>query len=442
MKILLTHCYTDKNKGDAAIIIATTQLIRSVCENANIHMMSTFSSNDPQFDTEHELISKFCNKLHPALFGQPTKFLGFQHDSLRIISFIVSLVKCALMLTSKRFVSNFFFSKEEVAAFDTFLTSDVIISKGGSYITTQNKSLRQFFSMMTMLFPFILAARYKKKIVIFSQSLGPVTGFLQKYLFKVTLSYCTHIFLRERYCLEKYEEVAQLCASTPYDVIPDSAFAFDISNYSFDKIKLNEGGEFKLGLTVVDHAFKYIENSEEREFKRKKYFESIIELVKFVNDRNGYVHVFPQVTVPNSHKGLTDTDFAKNIVAELKDTKYSQSVFFYDKELTPFELKDAYSNMDVFIGTRLHSVIFALSSFVPAINISYHGTKSRGIFKQFLGSDEFVLDIDTIDGGQLIAKVGSLIDSKSEIRQRLVGCSEVAQLNLIAAMRKALSLCS
>ncbi|MEZ6855068.1 polysaccharide pyruvyl transferase family protein [Halodesulfovibrio aestuarii] len=439
MKVLLTHCYTDKNKGDAAIIIATTQLIRAVCQDAEIHMMSTFEAKDPQFRTEHELISRFCNKLHPALFGQPTKFMHFSSDSMRIISFIISVMKGILLLASPSLVRKPFFTEEELYAFKTFVTADVIVSKGGSYLTTQNTSIRQLLSFITMLFPFLLAKRYRKKILIFSQSLGPVCGALQKKLFHLILKNCNHVFLRERFCLESYPEVAKLCNEVRCDIIPDSAFAFDISNVEFDELKLKNQAELNIGLTVVDHAFKYISCDVERSAKRDNYFNALVSLISFITKAGGTIHIFPQVTVANSHKGFTDTSFAKKIVSHFDGTPFVNSVVFYDKELTPFELKAAYSKMDAFVGTRLHSVIFSLSSYVPAINISYHGTKSRGIFNQLTGSDEFVLDIDSIDPDQLIRVVKKALSNRGAISKKLEKDIAVAQEKLLQAMKVALS---
>ena len=48
------------------------------------------------------------------------------------------------------------------------------------------------------------------------------------------------------------------------------------------------------------------------------------------------------------------------------------------------------------VGTRFHSVIFALNVGVPAIAIAYGGNKSRGIMKDF-GLEDFVLDMNDLE---------------------------------------------
>ena len=71
MKYSLTHCYTDHNKGDAAIIVSTVQLIKELDANAEINMFSTFGPNDDQFKKEHDFIKTFASGLYPGLFYQP-----------------------------------------------------------------------------------------------------------------------------------------------------------------------------------------------------------------------------------------------------------------------------------------------------------------------------------------------------------------------------------
>jgi colanic acid/amylovoran biosynthesis protein len=56
--------------------------------------------------------------------------------------------------------------------------------------------------------------------------------------------------------------------------------------------------------------------------------------------------------------------------------------------------------MDIFIGTRMHSNVFALSEGVPLVAIEYR-FKTRGIM-QMLGLERWVVDIEQVDGPGLI----------------------------------------
>src|SRR5699024_1623610 len=57
------------------------------------------------------------------------------------------------------------------------------------------------------------------------------------------------------------------------------------------------------------------------------------------------------------------------------------------------QIKSVYGECDYVIGTRFHSVIFALSEGTPAIAIGYGGNKGRGIMRD-IGMPEYVVEIE------------------------------------------------
>lgn len=420
MKYAITHCYTDKNKGDAAIIVSTAQLIHSIDSNAEVNMFSTYRAGDQRLGQEHEIIKKHAKEIHPALFGEPEPFLGEGRTWARIISFVVDFLKYSMLLISrKRRYISFFLKKEEVHAVDNFMASDFIISKGGSFLSTENTSIRQTLSLIRLLYPFLLARRYKKRIFIFSQSLGPVEGRLNQLIFLAMLAKVEKIYLRESLCLDKYKTVRSVCDAVPFKIIPDTAFYLVSDSSEADPVNIDTS-KFNAGFTVVDHDFKYIGDSEKREHKYLEYKESIIESIKYlIDEHNAVVRLFPQVIVDNSHLGHNDIKISREIVGILKGTKYESNVFFHDGDWSPSQLRHMYSKMDIFIGTRLHSVIFSLSCGVPSVNISYHGTKSQGVLGDIKGMESCVVDISSIDKYTLIDKISYVIGSRDLLRENL-----------------------
>jgi colanic acid/amylovoran biosynthesis protein len=428
MKYSITHCYTDKNKGDAAIIIATVQLIKSIDNNAEINMFSTYGIKDKRFVEDHKIIKNYASTLYPGCFHDPEILWG-NSDKSRIISFFLIFLKSTfLLITKKNILLKIFYKKEEIKAINSFLDSDIIISKGGSYLTTQNTSIRQTLSFIRMLYPFIVAKRYNKKMYIFSQSLGPVKGRFNQWLFKKVLKNVNKIYLRESLCLEKYKSVKFLCKYVYCKVIPDTAFYLKSDSSDSSSLPINIS-KYNVGYTLVDHAFKYILSDIERDIKINKYKNSIIDSMKFLIDNyNADIHIFPQVLVDNSFKGHNDIKISKEIKESFIGTKYENKVNFYNENLSPLELRNAYSKMKIFIGTRLHSVIFSLSVGVPSINISYHGTKSQGILNNIKYFEKFVLDIDTISADYIIKKIKELIKNRKFLSDHLK--SEVNKINL------------
>lgn len=428
MKYSLTHCYTDKNKGDAAIIIATVQLIKNIDKDAEINMFSTYGINDTRFITDHKIIKDYANKLYPGCFHDP-KPLWKDSDKSRILSFILIFIKSILLLiTHNNTFLSLFFKKQEIEAINSFIDSDVIISKGGSYLTTQNTSMRQTLSLVRMLYPFIIASRYNKKIYIFSQSLGPVVGKFNQWLFKHALKNVDAIYLRESLCLDEYTSVQSLCENVRCKVIPDTAFYLQSGIDNNTSVTINTE-EYNIGYTLVDHAFKYVASDNERNEKISEYKKSIIDSMQYlIENKNAVVHIFPQVLVDNSFQGHNDMKISQEIKDHFTGTDYENKVHFYNQNLSPIELRSLYSKMKIFIGTRLHSVIFSLTVHVPSINISYHGTKSQGILSGISGFEKFVIDIDNISSDKLIMAIKDLIKDRDKLSEILK--SEVQNINL------------
>jgi len=437
MKYAVTHCYTDKNKGDAAIIIATAQLIKKVDSNADISFISTYGAKDCRVDKEHELIKNYGDRVLPALFGEPLLLFGIKNDKLRIVSFFIDLIRFTLLLISKNYIFiKFLLNKKERESFKFFNSADVIIAKGGSYLYTENTSLRQTFSLLRMLYPFIIAKRYNKKIVIFSQSLGPIEGKFNQWIFKKVLSNVDSIFLRESLCLDNYKIVKDVCDKVRCKTIPDSAFFLKSDKQENLPIDIDIS-TYNVGYTIVDHDFKYIKNDEEKENKRENYKRSIIESMKFCIDTySAIVHIFPQVSVDLSHTGHNDMKISKEIADSFLNTKYEEYINFYNQEWTPIKLRSSYSKMQFLIGTRLHSVIFTLSTETPAINIAYHGTKSLGILRSIKNYEKYVVDINTIKPNILIEVIEELSLERERIKQDLKTDNFRIKKELYEAMRE------
>lgn len=85
-------------------------------------------------------------------------------------------------------------------------------------------------------------------------------------------------------------------------------------------------------------------------------------IIHFIDKYNAHIPFFRQV----SGKDEPDDVMANNIYKELSDY-YKKNVYIHTQNFTPQQLKFLYSRMKLFIGTRLHSTIFALGAETPSI---------------------------------------------------------------------------
>ena len=86
---------------------------------------------------------------------------------------------------------------------------------------------------------------------------------------------------------------------------------------------------------------------------------------------------------------------------------------------SPYELKALISNFDGFLGTRMHSNIFATSVGVPTVAIAYE-KKTNGIM-HMLDLNDYVVEINNISSDELIFKINKIMNGKNNaiIRKKL-----------------------
>ena len=73
--------------------------------------------------------------------------------------------------------------------------------------------------------------------------------------------------------------------------------------------------------------------------------------------------------------------------------------------------------MDYFVGTRMHSNIFATSMCVPTTAIAYE-KKTNGIMET-VGLENYIIEIDDITSSDLYNKVEDMITNEKNIKKQL-----------------------
>ncbi|OZU88241.1 hypothetical protein CIL03_11340 [Virgibacillus indicus] len=142
--------------------------------------------------------------------------------------------------------------------------------------------------------------------------------------------------------------------------------------------------------------------------KYNKYLQDLVEIILYLSEENYKVNLFS--TEPRDYNAVYD-------VYEKVNAKSNVSVV----NITNFkELIDLYSVTDLVIGTRMHSMIIALSQFIPVIGLSWQD-KVKEMF-QMINSPEDVIDIDDIENNMDTIKklVSNKIKNKHHITDNLV----------------------
>ena len=113
-----------------------------------------------------------------------------------------------------------------------------------------------------------------------------------------------------------------------------------------------------------------------------------------------------------------DYQFMRALLDRLPPDK-KEGVFLYDaQDHSSKQIKWVISRLKIFIGSRLHSIVAALSSCVPAFYIGY-GIKSRGIIRDVFGHEQWMVHVSQLSAGELVERIQSLLKEEAAVREHL-----------------------
>src|SRR5690606_36752403 len=173
MKILITHGYSDSNKGDLAITLACYEFVREKYPHARIVLHSTFrNSNKGEFEFHNRFMSKYNIEIKQGLL--PTPYSSDNKSKLNDLLAVYRLIKETIQL---RISLHFPFlgpllGGKQFKALQDIKSADLVLIKGGQFIYNEKEDLRGNLFLWRTLQPIKAAFKLKKKIVIFSQSFG------------------------------------------------------------------------------------------------------------------------------------------------------------------------------------------------------------------------------------------------------------------------------
>jgi len=380
MNILISHAYSKDNKGDAALLSVLIQDIRKTFHEAFI----TILTNDKIKEGE-------------VFEGIPLKngFLYYISDRYSnplfqvIYSFLLTLITLGWAFTYRITGKSLPLPPHLKEIADLYRNADLIIPVGGGYIRASN-DFRNTVILFFHLHPLFLAYLIRKPNINYAQSIGPFGNRFQEAMARFTLKRVTGIIARETITFEllhrwNIKNNTLLCV--------DSGFLFDSEDVKDIRKELDiSKDQMLVGITTRNWLDKN---------RQEKYEKSIAGLLDYIVVKYNAAIVFiPQVTVENRNDD--DRESNKSTYSYMREKR---GVYVLTQRYKHGKIKAIYKNLDYLIGTRFHSVIFALTSFVPSIAIGYE-YKTRGIMMD-LGLESWVVDINDVD----IKKLTSLFDS-------------------------------
>ncbi len=392
MKIVVTNIYSYDNKGDAAIVLALVSEIRRVFPKADLTLLTTDAKND-----KDKYGAPVSSSLMWVLFSA-IKDLPIVRRVYELVTRMGGLL--LYLMFYKLFRKPFYgLLKKEVRVVAHHINeSDMVIACGGGYLGTADASPKSILLLFGMCLSFLMGHYARKPVYLYSQSIGPLHDWFAKAIVRFSLNRVDLIEVREDISMEYMKS---LKVRTPYIRTADPALLLRGQRRPAP-IRLKKAS-LQVGTTVR----KWFTTEEER----ANYRTILAKLIDYmVTEYDAQVTYIPQVIA----QGFGDDD---RLVAKRlwEQVEHKDRFTVLTDNLHPFELIDLCGKMDIFVGTRMHSNIFALLGDVPVVGIKYEH-KTQGIMDG-LGIGDATIDIKKINYEDLQQKVDMVIKNSKHYKE-------------------------
>lgn len=405
--IVIVNVWHDDNKGDGGIAEGVLRLIQQQHPQAQIGVVSMFPESAAANQSAHRhLIRSFPEiTVVPSPFSShdPSKSGGLARLFKKSWQVPLSLSRIALAPWLKH------------PAIQLIAGADLVIANGGQYLFTQKNYINSLFTAYRLLYPLLLARRCQIPYLLFSQSFGFYEqDRFDNQLIRTTLNDAVSTWAREDISYQKLLKLG--LSEKKIALVPDAAFVL-VPNHTervqavLDRHHLETG---KFWTITVRQWSTYTE----------AFLDEMEVLIRAALQAGLIKKIVLVAHTQGPSQGGDDRVPTNALFHRFEG---DEAVTMVDDDLTPGELVAFYKEAKLMIGTRFHSVIFALVGGTPAYAVSYAGPKTWGIMKM-LGIDHLCSDmsdfvaseaLERIKSADLNAIAAELPDKIAQLRQQL-----------------------
>lgn len=389
--IIISHVYSSNNKGDAALTSVLIQDIKRAFPKAAITILRL---EPVKLGTKFEGVPERPSFMSFALNRYKNPIIKLAYTAY-MVSLTLLWAMVRRLLGWRIYLPDHL--RRVVSIYDK---ADLIVPVGGGYIRSR-LGLMQRVNIPLLLHPLLFGCILGKPTVLYSQSVGPFQNAFERWLVAFVLKRMTNLFIRE-------EKSVQLLAAlgVTQNVVRtiDSGFLLR-SKTKMDIRKDNTIPDDALLIGVTVRA--WLKGDAQNAYERAV----AVALDTMIARHNAYVIFIPQVTAT---KGDDDRIASKRVFGHMRGKNNARVITG-----TPdhHEIKAMYDKLDILLGTRFHSVIFSLTSYVPVVAIEYEH-KTSGIM-QDLELTNWVIDIEKVTEQNLSDMLEELIAKRHEYNAEL-----------------------
>lgn len=265
---------------------------------------------------------------------------------------------------------------------------DILISGGGSLLqdVTSSKNIPYYLAIVK------IAQFYKKKVVFYSQGIGPVNKKLSRWLIKKVVNKVDAIYVRDNSSKTLLQEIG---IKKPVGAALDPVLGIEVPEDSIIRPKRK---------TVGVYIRPWMDENHDRNL-----ISSMVPGLVYLIEQ-GYRICF----IPMHYE--QDREITKELAkavkksasqkASIEANRVDESVEVLDKMLSIHEVMSYTAGFDMVIGMRLHSLIMAAASRVPVLALSYDPKVtqfmdemelSHCIYTSELGEENFLKEVIDVE---------------------------------------------
>lgn len=249
-----------------------------------------------------------------------------------------------------------------------------------------------------------IVLKLKKPLIIWGASIGPFDKIpeYEEYM-KKHLSKVTGIFAREPATIEYLDKIG--ITDNVYKVA-DPAFLMDSMKPQSDKrIEIEKDS---IGINLSSLMAGHVSNGDMEAWINKA--STILE--ETIKRTDSKIYLIPHVTLSDS----SDYLFLEKVKEKVKTSK--EKIILLPPMYNASETKWIISKMQLFAGSRTHSTIAALSSYVPTLSFAY-SIKAKGINRDIFGHEDYCLDPEKLTPEIVAKKIELMLEKTKEIKSEL-----------------------
>lgn len=407
-KVLFIGGNLSQNKGGCAIVLSCRNALKDLVPNAEF----AFTSIIPKYDSKWAV--NYGIRLVPEMSTNRI-FYGLIQIS--------RLVRCSLWNLSHRSFGLSISRLIDDEVLNDYMDSDIIIEVSGDGLSGDYGFFSTFFSLSRLLCCVML----KKRFVIYAQSIGPfkikwpligayspVLSDFCKHIASYSLNNAVLITVREKITLDNL--ISLEIVKPPIHLTADSAFLLEPSpDHLVSKMLFKYGINKKeqlVGISVSESISRLRYNSNSpMDYDGYEYL--IGRIIDYIVTEIGFkVVIVPHVTGPrvsNDDRIMGEKIFNKS--------NNKNNVVLISEDLGPEMLKGIIGRCELFIGSRMHACIAALSMRVPTVAIGY-SHKTEGIMTD-AGQRDYICDFNQLEYDDIIYKIENAWQNRALIRKEL-----------------------